>query len=386
MSRFAKPRVLWAAWVLAVAAFRGIAVLPVSTAKPSLFAAISRKYAIQLEIANEGLRTNLLSGQQIAAEPFSSGELRRYGRCFENEFNLYPTELIGRVGLKKIVFCKKLSLESERRAAIPDFSAGALYLDINPDPYYPIYLKEVLHHEFYHMVDFRQCGLVDELWAALNPADFKYGGGGKSAQGIATTSLLTGKYPGFLNHYSTTAVEEDKAEIFARLIVVQNYVRSRAATDEVLAIKIDSLKRSLERFCPGVAGRFWEQARTAHKPTSMMFADLDIEGLERVYLVRVVILLCVVSATPLPARWLRMPVHGGAAFAFGLGGALWFVTPMVQNATRIWLDYARAEPGGLGFRVFCATLDLGVYAFFAWGFFSMSIRWLRTRHGKAEYE
>ena len=52
-------------------------------------------------------------------------------------------------------------------------------------------------------------------WDALKPKDFKYGSGGKNAQDISTTSLLTEKYPGFLNHYSTTAVEEDKAEVLA---------------------------------------------------------------------------------------------------------------------------------------------------------------------------
>ncbi len=77
---------------------------------------------------------------------------------------------------------------------------------------------------------------------------------------MPTTSLLTKDYPGFLNHYSTTGVEEDKAEIFANLMVSPDVMRSWANTDKILAAKIQAMHDLLEEFCPELNGEFWSKA------------------------------------------------------------------------------------------------------------------------------
>ena len=89
-----------------------------------------------------------------------------------------------------------------------------------------LYLCRVLHHEFFHIIDYRDDGDVyeDKAWAALNRPGFHYGTGGKNAQHVASARELTEKFPGFLNYYATTGVEEDKAEVFANLIVDPAYV------------------------------------------------------------------------------------------------------------------------------------------------------------------
>jgi hypothetical protein len=84
----------------------------------------------------------------------------------------------------------------------------------------------------------------------LNPAGFKYGDGGWSARDLPWTGILTDQYPGFLNHYSTTGVEEDKAEVFANLIMNEEFVKWRARCDPIVRLKVDVLKERLARFCP----------------------------------------------------------------------------------------------------------------------------------------
>jgi hypothetical protein len=120
----------------------------------------------------------------------------------------------------------------------------------------------VLHHEFFHVIDYRDDGEVyrDDAWAALNPRSFRYGSGGKNAQQRSDTSLLTDRLPGFLTHYSTTGVEEDKAELFAHLLASGPHVRERCERDAVLQAKVERMKKLLADFCPEMDEEFWAKA------------------------------------------------------------------------------------------------------------------------------
>jgi len=86
------------------------------------------------------------------------------------------------------------------------------------------------------LIDYHDDGAVyhDRQWAALNP-------------------------PGFLNHYSTTGVEEDKAEMFANLIVDPAHVSRRTKKDRVLKVKAKRMKRLFVAFCPRMNAKFWKR-------------------------------------------------------------------------------------------------------------------------------
>jgi len=171
---------------------------------------------------------------------------------FIAEFTRYPPAMVKRTHLQRIVLCQQLSFAGQRRNAIPDFEHDVLYFDIRRGVYNEVYLRKVIHHEFFHIIDYRDDGNVyqDERWEKLNPPTFVYRGSGADAQDVQTTSVLTDQFPGFLNHYSTTAVEEDKAEVFANLMVNPDYVEKRAKTDKVLRAKVREMKRLLMSFYP----------------------------------------------------------------------------------------------------------------------------------------
>jgi hypothetical protein len=112
------------------------------------------------------------------------------------------------------------------------------------------------------MIDLKDDGVLygDPRWVSLNAPEFHYGNGGRNAQDLAETSVLTTRFPGFLNHYSTTAVEEDKAELFANLLVEPVYVANRTKDDATLKAKMDRMKELLKGFCPEVDEAFWKKA------------------------------------------------------------------------------------------------------------------------------
>jgi hypothetical protein len=223
---------------------------------------IAAAFEIEVATADLGFPVKTTHGT-IDGKHADGDALQDYARLFAPEFALYPLSLVQRARLKRVVLCSELSFAGQRRNAIPDFEHDTLYLDVSRGAYSKTYLRKVMHHEFFHMIDYRDDGHVyqDERWASLNPAEFQYGTGGAAAQDLAETSALTARFPGFLNHYSTTAVEEDKAETFANLIVDPAHVEGRAAKDRVLHAKVERMRELLARFCPEMNDTFWENVR-----------------------------------------------------------------------------------------------------------------------------
>lgn len=222
---------------------------------------ITKTYKIEIARADLFFPVKTTYGM-INGKNADTKELQQYVALFAPEFTLYPTDLIQRSQLKRVALCSELSFADQRRNAIPDYEHDTLYLDVSRGTYDRTYLRKVIHHEFFHIIDYRDDGSVykDERWEALNPAEFKYGGGGRAVQSFQLTSVLTDKFPGFLNHYSTTGVEEDKAEVFANLIVDSTYVENRMKMNRVLNAKVERMKELLATFCPDMNNTFWEKA------------------------------------------------------------------------------------------------------------------------------
>lgn len=227
---------------------------------------IAKIYQLEIVTADPTFPVKTTYGT-ISGRNAGKKELQDYISLFCSEFGLYPPDLVERSQLKRIVLCSELLFADQRRNAIPDYEHDTLYLDVSRGSYSKTYLRKVIHHEFFHIIDYLDDGSVykDDRWEALNPPDFKYGSGGKDAQDTQQTSLLTDKFPGFLNHYSTTASEEDKAEVFANLIVDSRYVENRAKKDRVLNAKLERMKELLITFCPEMNDTFWAKVTSVKR-------------------------------------------------------------------------------------------------------------------------
>ena len=69
----------------------------------------------------------------------------------------YIDEYLGikKTGVIKIVFCKELAYRKQRRAAIPGLATGILYYDVERGAEHPMYHRSVIHHEYFHLIDYR---------------------------------------------------------------------------------------------------------------------------------------------------------------------------------------------------------------------------------------
>ncbi|WP_165066925.1 zinc-binding metallopeptidase [Paludisphaera rhizosphaerae] len=201
----------------------------------------------------------------ITAKPTGSG-LTKYARLLSEEFALYPASLVRKARLRRLVLCSDLAFNGELRGAIPDYWHGDLYLDVVRGSASPPYQRTAIHHEFFHLVDYQDDGEVyrDDAWSALNPIDFRYGPGGANVQDDPSGSLPNEKTRGFLTAYATSGVEEDKAEVFSRLIMIPREVERRSSADPIIWRKVARMKDMLKAFEPSVDEVFWK--RIAERP------------------------------------------------------------------------------------------------------------------------
>jgi Putative zinc-binding metallo-peptidase len=234
---------------------------PSSTRFPTSAASLdslSDKYALRIISQKPTFPIKSFHGL-IEGKEATADKVNAFAPILTFEWNLYPVAMVQRTRLKRIVLCTDLSFAGQKRSAIPDFENDVLYLDVVRGSYSEQYVRKVIHHEYYHIIDLRDDGLLynDDGWAQLNPRGFKYGSGGKNAQEDLAVSLGTDT-PGFLNKYSMTAVEEDKAELFAHLMVEPTTVYNRATKDIVLRAKVARLKELMAAFCPEMDKTYWD--------------------------------------------------------------------------------------------------------------------------------
>jgi hypothetical protein len=194
-------------------------------------------------------------------------DLEHFLPIFLEEWRLLPTMLVHRTRLKYIAFGRQFRLPAERmeREAIPDYHHEGMYYSVAYDHQQPIlehYFRGVVHHEYFHYVDFRDDGIVygDDVWKKLNSAGFKYGRGGASARGN-TQGLVRMPKPGFITDYASSGVEEDKAEVFRCMLVNLVEMEARAKSDEYLARKVQQMKKLLNDFCPELDEPYWASLR-----------------------------------------------------------------------------------------------------------------------------
>lgn len=226
---------------------------------------IENKYNIEIEYKSLPiLNYSRYSANVTVLSEEDNDALSNYVDIFYVEFNRYPQDFIKNVGLKKVAFVKNLSVIGQYRGAMPIGEIETLFYDIYIGNYNKLHEQEDIHHEFYHLIEWNINGDMyykDPTWAAFNDPTFTYGSGGASAY----TNLEEYKNKvienGFVSTYSTYGLEEDKAEIFANLMVPELY-RSmilRTANDTILNNKVNYMKNFLSKHSQNMNEDFWNK-------------------------------------------------------------------------------------------------------------------------------
>jgi len=210
-----------------------------------------------------------------AAFPVTRGRFRLDGRdprpdqvrlaveLLRKELTLYPLAFIRKLPLRRIVICRDLTANGKHIGGWADYSYRTLYLNgarISADEES---VRHALHHEIFHLLDIQDDGDVahDPAWEALNPSGYRYGANSMEMLDDLEAGLLSTACPGFLNRYSTSALAEDKAEVYSYLVTAYPLVEQMARNDPVIAAKVAAIKQLVRDFHPDMDERFWRQFR-----------------------------------------------------------------------------------------------------------------------------
>jgi hypothetical protein len=230
-------------------------------------AELERRFSIEIVVEGAVFPLETIHGTLDGGDALPEAR-ERYAVLLGQELGLYPPQLVRRARLQRIVLCRDLAFAGQLRAAVPEFASRTLYLDVLRGAEDPRHVRRVIHHEFFHIVDWLDDGELyrDARWTALNEDGFEYGNGGVHAQGDPAMSLWTEECPGFLTRYGRTGVEEDKAELWSLALVHPREVAARAEVDPVLAAKVERLRLLARRFTSELDDGFWDGVARLERP------------------------------------------------------------------------------------------------------------------------
>jgi hypothetical protein len=253
---------------------------PISSPKSSLAVETLRNFALsyQIELVYEGEDLN----DSVTLRKPSEKNLNKACKVLINELRLYPTEVIERTNLRRIVLCEGLKSKDKLIGGLCLAKKGTIYISIEePNKH----TRLTFHHELFHSIDYIDdaYGWHDPNWVALNHDGFEY----CEATDKDKKAANSANRPGFISDYAMRQAREDKAEIYANLILHYNSLIERAKADEILQKKCKFIMDLLKQFSPQFNELFWinRSQNSEYLPDKIedpIIVTLEIWG-ERVY-------------------------------------------------------------------------------------------------------
>ena len=176
----------------------------------------------------------------------------------------YPRPVLEAVRLQHIVLTRALTFRGRHTNGTMVSASGVMLM--NTDTFRdatPREIERAIHHEIFHALDYADDGDLwnDPTWDALNAADFRYGGGGRTMQETKGAGAWDADREGFLTLYATSGNEEDKAETFSWMMTELPRVEERAEGDPVLRSKVARIQELVAAFHPDLDPGFWSIRR-----------------------------------------------------------------------------------------------------------------------------
>ncbi len=237
-----------------------------AAAKSNRYSLLTEKYGIEVQEAGQpGQASRDVAGGDAVWSSASTPEYEEYGKILINEFNKYPAGLIKASGLRKVVLCGDLKVRGKIQGGCASGQDHTLWLNVNLPGNSKKYKAMAIHHEFAHVIDYyffttkiyRWEMLRD--WESLSGAE-EYLQSSKNPRGVPdqiAEKPAMGPRKGFVSKYARTNVMEDRAELFAYMIICPRNVANRAENDVILKAKCEILKKDLMRACPDMNDQFW---------------------------------------------------------------------------------------------------------------------------------
>lgn len=210
--------------------------------------ALARRAGIRVVVDAAKMYPFMSGGEKVSAKGCPAPEAAEFCALLATELARYPEPVLAKLAIERIVLAKTLFGGSTRRGALVDWDTDSIHCDAVEGKAQEGFQVTALHHELFHVMDRRDDGTTSEdpAWTALNPPGFKYGPRPKGAD-----------FAGFASLYGMTKPGEDKAEVYANLMVRPQWTTERAASDPVFAAKVQAIKTQLAAWDASLGPAFW---------------------------------------------------------------------------------------------------------------------------------
>lgn len=164
----------------------------------------------------------------------SGEESRSVGSVIASALSRLPDASLKTLRLRYVILCSRATAAGRRIGGIPVPPLNLLMLDVGESANDDSYLQHIFFHELYHLIEFRFNTFQDADWQTRFGAGYANGYSAGSQQ----TILGSGKR-GFLNRYAESFPHEERAELFASLLLNPAAVAAhiKATNDDLLKDK-----------------------------------------------------------------------------------------------------------------------------------------------------
>jgi hypothetical protein len=226
---------------------------------------LENKYGIECVTPEFSTSAQITQGE-ITGHRIDTRKSEFYLHLFAEEFALYPRSLVERSNVRRIALCQDLSCAGHPQFGIAVAHLSTIYLDVPVDASFELHRRRAIHHEFFHALDRRDDSNVDGRWCMLNPLSFRYANA-REGSPVPTEYEGTNSVPGFVSKYATTSIREDKAEVFATMMVEPTRLQRLCQADPVVRAKVQRMKEMLAELSPDVDQEFWIKIRGLKRRT-----------------------------------------------------------------------------------------------------------------------
>jgi hypothetical protein len=181
-------------------------------------------------------------------------QFKAFVRMLRDELDMYPDAIVSRLGFGNIYILDEFTFRDVKLAGqsfswIPKPAVAYGLNSFKPeDANSRAFFSRTTHHEVFHAMErqFTRSGsaLFGATWDALNEPGFKYriGPNSVSAEGQPTHTKDNAGRKGFAEPYGMNIATDDRATLYARMMVADKVFYGRLATDPILLAKTNRLQ------------------------------------------------------------------------------------------------------------------------------------------------
>jgi hypothetical protein len=181
-------------------------------------------------------------------------QFKAFVRMLRDELDMYPDAIVSRLGFGNIYILDEFTFRDVKLAGqsfswIPKPAVAYGLNSFKPeDASSRAFFSRTTHHEVFHAMErqFTRSGgpLFGSTWDGLNEPGFKYriGPNSVSAEGQPTHTKDNAGRKGFAEPYGMNIATDDRATLYARMMVADKVFYGRLATDPILLAKTNRLQ------------------------------------------------------------------------------------------------------------------------------------------------